>query len=152
MVLSGCPVQDARCPPAEISGGRRHLCGLSLPAQKLQRFSRLMALGGSWQCPLFDSTLHYRFSQIWLSIRLSSHTARGISALAAHTLILRVIVGRISELGVHSGGQYRTPKQHAVRGFDLVLQSINAVSAILTTPGTAHSYLFNVHHFPNAAF
>lgn len=70
-----------------------------------------MAHGGSWQCPLFDSTLHYRFSQIWLSIRLSSHTARGISALAAHTLILRVIVGRISGSGVQRGGGGSTARR-----------------------------------------
>lgn len=101
-----------------------------------------------------SATVHCTIAsaKIWLSIRLSSQAARGVPAFAAHTLILRVIVGRISELGVHGGGQYRTPKQHAVRGFDLVLQSINAVSAILTTPGTAHSYLFNVHYVPNAAF
>jgi hypothetical protein len=31
-------------------------------------------------------------------------------------------------------------------------KSINAVSAIRTTSGTARSYLFNVHHLPNADF
>ncbi|WP_295168486.1 hypothetical protein [uncultured Brevundimonas sp.] len=51
----------------------------------------------------------------------------------------------------HGGGQHHTPNQHAVRGFGLVVQSIYAVSAILTTSGTAHNYL-SVHHLPNAAF
>lgn len=66
-------------------------------------------------------------------------------------MIVRVRVGRISGTGVQLGGQRRTPHRHAVRGFGFAAVA-NAVSAILTTSGTAHIYLFSVHHLPNAAF